>query len=104
MKRRIIGMLLVVVTLVLTLESCAFNYASEDMTEYADFKKDEFIDAINKLVIDDGDFTTDEEVRKKRVEDYILAIASKVLSWRDHCACSSSWLHREFSTVGSYIL
>ena len=39
-----------------------------------------------------------------RVEDYILATASKVLSWRDHCACSSSRLHSEFSAVGSYTL
>ena len=72
MKRRIIGMLLVVVMLALTLASCGFNYASEDMTEYADFKKDEFVEAIKKLVIDDADFTTNEEIRGKRVLDYVI--------------------------------
>ena len=71
MKRRIVSMLLVVVMLALSLVSCGYSYAKDDMTQYATFDKQAFLDGLTKIVIKDGEFTTNEETRKIKVLDNI---------------------------------
>ncbi|MBQ8719789.1 MAG: hypothetical protein IJY65_02025 [Clostridia bacterium] len=71
MKKRILAMLLVVATLVLTLASCGFNYETSDLSAYTEFDKAAFVSALEKLVIEDADFTTDEDVRDQKVRDDI---------------------------------
>ncbi len=71
MKRRIIGMLLVVVMLVSALVSCGYSYSKEDVSKYVKFEKKAFSDFIAEIEIVDGDFTADEETREKKVWDSI---------------------------------
>ncbi len=74
MKRRIIGMLLVVVMLTLSLASCGYSLKDDDMSKYAAFSeenKEAFLKALEKIIIEDGDFTTDADKRKDKVLDYI---------------------------------
>ena len=71
MKKRIISLILVVATLVLTLAGCAYNYAKDDMTKYATFDESAFYTALHNLVITEGDFGTNEEERQKKVLDEI---------------------------------
>ncbi len=68
MKKRIIALALVVVMSLLTLVSCGggFNFAEEDLSAYADFDYDAFMDALQKLEIEDGDYTTNPEIRKQK--------------------------------------
>lgn len=73
MKRRIVSMLLVVVMLALTLVSCGYSYAKDDMTQYATFDKAAFLDGLTKIVVKDGAFTTDESTRELKVLDNIYA-------------------------------
>ncbi len=68
MKKRIIALVLVVVMSVLSLASCgSFNFAKEDLSNYAEFNYEEFKKALASLEIEDGDFTTNEELRQKKV-------------------------------------
>ena len=67
MKKRIISLILVVATLLLTLAGCAYSYAKDDMTKYATFDEGAFFTALNNLVIADGDFGTDETKRQEKV-------------------------------------
>ena len=78
MKKRIISLILVVATLVLTLAGCAYNYAKDDMTKYATFDESAFFTALNNLVIADGDFGTDETKRQEKVVDAIAQALLKV--------------------------
>ena len=78
MKKRIISLILVVATLVLTLAGCAYNYAKDDMTKYATFDEGAFFTALNNLVIADGDFGTDETKRQEKVLDAIAQALLKV--------------------------
>lgn len=79
MKRRIIGLLLVVVMLTLTLAGCGYSYAKDDMEQYAEFDKAAFLAALQSLEIADGEFTTDEETRAIKVLDSAYeALAKKV--------------------------
>ena len=71
MKKRILAMLLVVAMLVLTLASCGFNYETSDLSAYTEFDKAAFVSALEKLKIEDADFTTDESVREKKVLDTV---------------------------------
>ena len=71
MKRRIIALFLVVVTLTLTLASCSYNYSKKDMSEFATFDKAKFEEGMKALKVEDGDFTTNEDVRRLEVVDYI---------------------------------
>ncbi len=80
MKKRIISLILVVATMFLALTSCSYNYAKDDMTKYATLDAAAFADALTKLVIADGDFGRDEDVRKQKVQD---AIASAILKLAD---------------------
>ena len=80
MKKRIISLILVVATLVLTLAGCAYNYANDDMSKYAKFDENAFYTALKNLVIADGDFGIDETKRQEKVLD---AIASAILKVTD---------------------
>lgn len=72
MKKRIISLILVVALAVLTLVGCAYNYESADLTKFATFNTQKFLDAIQSLKIKDADFGTDESVRADKVNDAIL--------------------------------
>ncbi len=68
MKKRIIALVLVVVMSVLSLASCgSFNFAKEDLSDYATFNYEEFKKALKALEIEDGDFTTAETTRQAKV-------------------------------------
>lgn len=76
MKKRIISLVLVVVMAVLALASCGYSYQSDDLTKYATFNKQAFLDALvdaeNVIEIADGSFGTDEAVRQNKVQDKIF--------------------------------
>lgn len=79
MKRRIIGMLLVVVMLVSALVSCGYSYAKEDLSKYVTFDKAELDAFLKNMEISDGDFTADEDTRWIKVSDSIYkSLASYV--------------------------
>ncbi|MBQ7356045.1 MAG: hypothetical protein IJW66_01480 [Clostridia bacterium] len=81
MKKRIISAILVIVMSVMALASCApaFNFV-EDSSAYVTFNYDKFIEALGKIEIEDGDFTTNEDTRKEKVEeDLFSSIASTVI-------------------------
>ena len=77
MKRRIISAVLVIVTLVLSLVSCGYSYTKDDLTQYMSFNKEAFDATLASLEIKDGDFTTDEETRAKKIEAYIYDLLVK---------------------------
>ncbi len=73
MKKRIISLILVAVMALLTLASCGYSYANDDMTKYATFDKAAFEKALKEsLQIEDGDFGTVESVRLEKVQDKIF--------------------------------
>lgn len=73
MKKRIISMLLVVATLVLTLAGCAYRYEKDDMSKYVDFNSEAFKKALSELVVADStDFTYSEKTRQEKVTDAIV--------------------------------
>lgn len=84
MKKRIISLILVVVMAVLTLASCAYSYADDDMTQYATFDKAAFAAAIKEFDIEDADFTEDEETRAKKVLDKIYTTLAGKADKEDH--------------------
>ncbi len=74
MKQRIIALVLVVVMSLLALSSCAgsFNFADEDLNKYVkEFDVDAFLEALQELEIEDGDFTTNDEIRNQKVKENI---------------------------------
>ena len=74
MKQRIIALVLVVVMSLLALTSCSssFNFADEDLNSYVkSFDVAAFKAALQKLEIDDGDFTTNEDIRDQKVLENI---------------------------------
>ncbi len=73
MKKRIISLILVVVMATLSLASCTFNLANEDLSKYATFNAEEFGKIFEGIEIEDGDFTVNEETREKKIADYIYA-------------------------------
>ena len=76
MKKRIIGLILVVAMLTLSLVSCGYSFAKDDLSAYATFSaenKAAFEEALKKLIIEDGDFTTDSATRENKVLDNIYA-------------------------------
>ena len=78
MKKRIISLILVVAMAFLTLNGCAYNYAKDDMSKYATLDYQKFYDALQALVITDGDFGTNEEDRAAKVQDAIAQAILKV--------------------------
>lgn len=73
MKQRIIALVLVVVMALLSMTSCAgsFNFAEEDLSKYAEFDAKAFKEALLKLEIEDGDYTTDDTIRAQKVLEKI---------------------------------
>lgn len=84
MKKRIISLILVVVMSVLALASCAYSYADDDMTQYATFDKEAFMNAIKEFDIEDSDFTENEETRTKKVLDKILTTLAGKADTEEH--------------------
>ena len=83
MKNRILALLLVVVSLVLTLTGCAYNYEKKDLTEYATFSLADFKTALTKIEIEDSDFTQNEDTRKEKVAEEIYKRLEKTLKADD---------------------
>ena len=84
--KRIISMILVAVMLILSLVSCGYSIANEDISLYAtlsDEDKAKFEKALKELKIEDGDFTTNPETRAKKVEDAISAALAGTVSETD---------------------
>ncbi len=82
MKRRIIGLVLVVVMLALTLVGCAsYSIANDDLSSYATFSdtdKANFEKLLEKVLIEDGDFGTDDATRiQKVIENIYISFANK---------------------------
>ena len=72
MKNRIISLLLVVVSCVLLLTSCTFNYQKKDLGEYASFDKAAFAELLKAVEVAEGEFKLgDEETRDQLVKDEI---------------------------------
>lgn len=86
MKNRIIALILVVVMSVLALSACgSYNLAEEDLSSYASFAEGKnlaaFREALKKLEIKDGTFTTDEAIREALVKsDIYKAIVNKIIA------------------------
>lgn len=77
MKKRILSLLLVVVTLALTLTSCSYNFTKDSMSNYTTFDFDAFKTALTKLAVEDGDFTTDPAINAQKVEETIRNTVGK---------------------------
>ena len=72
MKNRIISLLLVVVSCVLLLTGCTFNYQKKDLGEYASFDKTAFAELLKAVEVVDGEFKLgEEETRNQLVKDEI---------------------------------
>ena len=67
MKTRIIALILTVVMALLALTSCSNSYdlATENLDAYAEFNLDKFLEALQNIEIEDGEFTTDDATREK---------------------------------------
>ena len=86
MKKRIIALVLVVVMSLLSLVGCAagYDFIEDDLNKYVDFDYAAFKAALQKIEIEDGDFTTNGATREKKVAeamykklaDAIIAAAS----------------------------
>ena len=78
--KRIICSILVVVMLAISLVGCGYSFTDDDMTKYAEFQtKAKFEELLKKIVIKDGDFTTDPATREEKVlENIYQAIADAV--------------------------
>ncbi len=74
MKKRIISFILVVVMVALSLTSCGYSLAEEDLTQYASFNSEAFAEIFKSVEVEDGDFTSDEAIRVKKVEDSIYQL------------------------------
>ena len=85
MKKRIVALILTVVMSLLTLASCgSFDFVEEDLTSYATFNKAEFLEKLQKLEIEDGEFTTDAATRAKLVAAKIYnVIVDKIIAETD---------------------
>ena len=83
MKKRIISLILVVAMAFLTLTGCSYNYAKDDMSKYATLDLEAFYGALQALNITDGDFGTDEEARKVKVQDAIAQAILKITDTTD---------------------
>ena len=82
MKNRIIALVLVVVMSLLALSSCgSYNFASENLGDYATFDFEGFDAAIKAIQIKDGEFTTNAATRENLVKSKIYnAVVSKIIS------------------------
>ncbi|MBR2350969.1 MAG: hypothetical protein IKA67_02940 [Clostridia bacterium] len=74
MKKRILSLLLVVVMLTLTLASCAYSYAKDDMSQYTkEFNFDALKNALmsGEIKVVDGDYTTDSKINDEKTVETI---------------------------------
>ncbi len=85
MKKRIVALILTVVMSLLTLASCgSFDFVEEDLSSYADFNLEEFKKALQKLEIEDGEFTTDTAIRDQLVAAKIYnTVVDKIIAQTD---------------------
>ena len=84
MKNRIISLLLVVVSCVLLLTGCAFNYQKKDLADYAEFNLDAFKALLATIEVEDGEFAYgDEDARNALVADEIYARLVKLADAED---------------------
>ena len=84
MKNRIISLLLVVVSCVLLLTGCAFNYQKKDLADYAEFNLDAFKALLATIEVEDGEFAYgDEDARNALVADEIYARLVKLAEAED---------------------
>lgn len=84
MKNRIISLLLVVVSCVLLLTGCAFNYQKKDLTAYAEFNLDAFKGLLATIEVEDGEFAYgDEDARAALVADEIYTRLVKLAEDED---------------------
>ena len=84
MKNRIISMLLVVVSCVLLLTGCAFNYQKKDLADYATFDVEAFKNLLKNVKVEDGEFAYgDEDARAALVSDEIYARLVKLVDAED---------------------
>ncbi len=87
MKNKILAMLLVVVSLVLTLTGCAYNYEKKDLTEYVTFTLADFRAALEAVHVEDGEFALGkEDVRNAKVAEEIYNRIVKSLDSEDRVA------------------
>ena len=84
MKKRIIGLILVVVMLTLSLVSCGYSLRDDDLAKYTTFEKANLDKALAELVIANADFGTDEEGRQKKVLDSIYASLADLVKNGEH--------------------
>ena len=73
MKKRIVALVLLLCMLVSVLAGCAYSYVDDDMSQYVATTKEELLEALKNLKIEDGDFTTNEETREKKVADALMS-------------------------------
>ena len=74
--KRIIGSILVVVMLALSLVGCGYSFADDNMAKYATFSDEDkaaFENALKLIIIENGDFLLDADVREEKVLDSIYA-------------------------------
>ena len=85
MKKRIVALILTVVMSLLTLASCgSFDFVEEDLSSYASFDEAKFMEALKKLEIEDGEFTTNSETRELVLAATIYnAILDKLIAQTD---------------------
>ena len=78
MKKRILSLLLVVVMLTLTLASCGYSYAKDDMSKYTKVDFDAFKKALmgqvagDEIKIVDSDYTTNSETNAAKTLEKIF--------------------------------
>lgn len=78
--KRIIGAILLVAILALSLFGCGYSLADDNMANYATFSSEEkaaFEKAIKALIIENGEFLLDPDVREEKVLDNIYAAISE---------------------------
>ncbi len=85
MKKRIVALILTVVMSLLALTSCGdFDFAEENLNDYAEFNYAEFKAALEKLEIEDGSFTADAATRNSIVAANIYnTVANKIIADTD---------------------
>ena len=85
MKKRIVALILTVVMSLLALSSCgSFDFVEEDLSDYASFNVEEFKAALQKIEIEDSEFTTNADTRKALVAAKIYnTIVDKIIAQTD---------------------
>lgn len=74
MKKKIIALVLALVMSIAALVSCGgFYLVNQDLSQYATFDVAAFKDALQKIEITDGDFTTNEATRDEKVIESIYS-------------------------------